>query len=565
MPLTPEEERELAELEKEYGESPSTPVGLSPEEEAELASLEQEFAAPSVLSQPSESTIGDKAAALGYGTAQGITSGFGEEASALVGATLPTQTDVEAGRSYWDRYSTIRDQLRAKQKEAEEKAPGYYMGGTLAGSAAQTLVPGLGALGKGAATGKLATQGAISGLGYSEGDLTKGEVGEAAKDVALGATIDVATGKAFSAAEKGVSKLLKGKELAPELAAAAEQKAVQALKPTPSEYAKLERTDQVQKLGRELLDQKVTGPFSSVKKMAERLDEIKEKAGSKIGEFVDTFDELSKSSPDTISKVDYDKIINETREQIAQLERTNKQAAKAVQEKLDELLEYGPKQTDFVGGTKTADLAKVPEPRTLNELKSFKQGIADKAYVEGNISGRDVKNALRDFERRIDDEIVSTIERSNIGTRPEFQEAKRNYTFAKRLEKIADRASAKDELSAAISVPEAQAIAAGMVTGSPSIPLVFAAKRGVKEFGKQIQATTLDKLSRLASKTPERLGRWADTLSKATERGPTSLAATNFILSQKDAEYREFLKQLEEEKDEIEFTEPSVITPREKP
>jgi hypothetical protein len=48
MALTPEEERELAQLEAEFGLSAEAESGLSAEEEKELAQLEAEFGPESV-------------------------------------------------------------------------------------------------------------------------------------------------------------------------------------------------------------------------------------------------------------------------------------------------------------------------------------------------------------------------------------------------------------------------------------------------------------------------------------------------------------------------------------
>lgn len=156
------------------------------------------------------------------GAAQGATVGLADEATAGVGA-LWDVTQAALGKrgdiSLGDAYRTRRDVIRKADAEAAKEAPGLFGAGTVAGGVMGGLTPGMGALnGAKAATkaggavastlgstggamvrrfGKeaigrgaiAAGQGAAFGAGTSEADLTKGEVGGFAKDVATGGAL----------------------------------------------------------------------------------------------------------------------------------------------------------------------------------------------------------------------------------------------------------------------------------------------------------------------------------------------------------------------------------------
>lgn len=115
------------------------------------------------------------------GGAQGLTGGWADEITGALESAFTNKTYVQA-----------RDESRKNYKAAEDANPIAYKAGEVGGGLASILVPGMGAA-KGASlaanVGKAALQGAASGLGYSEADLTKGEIGQAAADTAVGAGV----------------------------------------------------------------------------------------------------------------------------------------------------------------------------------------------------------------------------------------------------------------------------------------------------------------------------------------------------------------------------------------
>jgi hypothetical protein len=160
---------------------------LSPEELAALPSYEDTSAETGKI----ESAI--------RGAAQGASMGFADE---ITGALESATSDKS--------YQQARDESRTAYKAAEESNPKTYLGGEFGGAAATALIPGLGAV----TIPKMAVQGALYGLGTSEGDLTtKDDAGlyQAMKDTAIGGAV----GGAAGALGKGVSKLFsKGSKIA---------------------------------------------------------------------------------------------------------------------------------------------------------------------------------------------------------------------------------------------------------------------------------------------------------------------------------------------------------------
>jgi hypothetical protein len=122
------------------------------------------------------------------GIKQGVTMGFGDE--------------IEAGvrSAFSDRkYTEIRDEIRAKDKAAQEAHPwGFGLGEVLGGVGSTVATGGLaGAATKLGAKGVAAlagAEGAVSAAGNSEADLTKGDVGGLAKDAAVGAATGATLG-----------------------------------------------------------------------------------------------------------------------------------------------------------------------------------------------------------------------------------------------------------------------------------------------------------------------------------------------------------------------------------
>lgn len=146
------------------------------------------------------------------GLAQGGSAGYVDEGTGTIGALwdkLKSKLGDGPETDLATSYAKHRDESRKNYSESEKEFPAQYRTGQVAGGAAISFVPGLGALnaGKGAGAaeiiGKTALQGVVTGSGESEADTAGGVVLDAAKGGALSAGF----GAAGHSAAKGIGWL----------------------------------------------------------------------------------------------------------------------------------------------------------------------------------------------------------------------------------------------------------------------------------------------------------------------------------------------------------------------
>jgi hypothetical protein len=141
MPLTPEEQAELQQLEAEFAQ-PS----LTPEEEQELAQLESEFAEKPIEQQGYANTIfsglnkasdvvGSPINAIVKGGLQGASGGTIDEIQAAGGALVGTAADLVYGNdpSISQNYNAALNDARLRDKISKEQNPIEYGGAEVGG------------------------------------------------------------------------------------------------------------------------------------------------------------------------------------------------------------------------------------------------------------------------------------------------------------------------------------------------------------------------------------------------------------------------------------------------
>lgn len=183
--------------------------------DADMAKLEQSQPQPAKKVLSDEDIAKLEAASqysplesAGRGAMQGATLGFGDE---IAGAVQALPEAITSDKKLKDLYQKYRDIQRKKNDEAQKQNPKSFFAGNVVGGLAPVALTGgaaapetlAGAIGLGA------SYGAASGLGSSEADLTKGQVGQAAKDTAIGAGIGAGTG----AVMHGIGQALAPKNL----------------------------------------------------------------------------------------------------------------------------------------------------------------------------------------------------------------------------------------------------------------------------------------------------------------------------------------------------------------
>jgi hypothetical protein len=141
---------------------------------------------------------------VGSAIAQGLTQGYSDELGAAMevvpqyvpNTSIPVEDlmlnqepEVIDPKALIQRYRDARDRRRQEYAAAKERTPA----GTTVGEIGGAMTSG--ALMAGAGAVPLMAGGALSALGASEADLTKGEIGQAAADTATGAGAGLLLGK----------------------------------------------------------------------------------------------------------------------------------------------------------------------------------------------------------------------------------------------------------------------------------------------------------------------------------------------------------------------------------
>lgn len=172
--------------------------------------------------------------AAARGAAQGLTFDFGDEIAGAAQAGVGALQGEEG--SLKELYQKYRDEQRKQMEQAAEEHPVTYYGSDIAAGVLPALLTGGasaaasvgGSLAKGAAKGSLKTAmkeaaktgakfGAATGAGMSKSEITEGDIGGLAKDVASGAAFGGISGagmpilgKAASKAKQKTGDLLEG-------------------------------------------------------------------------------------------------------------------------------------------------------------------------------------------------------------------------------------------------------------------------------------------------------------------------------------------------------------------
>lgn len=149
------------------------------------------------------------------GAIQGGTAGFADEGEGV----LRAGKEIIFGDAKFENapglYRERRDAARARYEKARQDNPTAYTIGEVGGTIATTAIPagglikGAGRLGKilKSKAGTASVLGAAGGLGLSDADLTKGEMGRAAEDTAWGAGVGLGMHGLTSALGGMVKKL----------------------------------------------------------------------------------------------------------------------------------------------------------------------------------------------------------------------------------------------------------------------------------------------------------------------------------------------------------------------
>lgn len=362
---------------------------------------------------------------LAKGGAQGITIGTGDEItgaiqggadsflrglSMLKGETPVDLNPINTVKHLLEQYRYHRDVERGNNARAREAHPNYYMGGEIVGGAALPIPVGAGV--KGAMKAGAALGGAY-GLGTSESDLSKGEVGGALLDTAAGGAAGATGGAAGHGLIKAGEGALSGlKSLLSKYAAGRALKAVGGTKATVKNIV---GKDKVGEFAADLYDHGIVTPLASMDEIAERVGAKLQSEGASIGRHFQDIDRASSQSFNADAAAA--RLEKELLEPI-QKSAAFKSYAPALSEKIQAIREIG--------------------SAPFEQANRMKSEFADLVNWNSDSLPQDLKKRLVGI---LNSEIENQIASSTPGTAlSSLKEAKRLYGNLKEADKMASNA-----------------------------------------------------------------------------------------------------------------------------
>jgi len=428
------------------------------------------------------------------GGVQGISGGFADELAGGIGGAIDY---VQGEGDLKSLYEKNRDEQRANNEQSQKDWPKTY-GATQIGA---SVVPT--ALTAGTSIPAMAASGAAQALGYSEADLTKGEVGQAAKDAALGGVIGGGTGAAIQGVSKFTPTILK--YLSGKLGKGAENLAENATGATGKQAAEF-----VPGTGRYLLDKGKVKIWDTAEDIAERAGQGMETAGKQIGSALDELDAVG-------TQASVDNVRNALIKQADDLAKIdgNQQIVSQLRAKADELINRGESNIPVSFGEK----AKVAHNKMVNSFSP--EADKNAAYHISTAYRKEVERAAEAADKEI---------------AKKFMEAKKDYNILSPVEAAASKRALTQSQSPIGGLGDMVAGGVGGVQG-------VVAKRLIGPRLASSGAVTMDAVSKALAATPELFGKYAKVLTDAAAKGSANLAITHQVL-QKDPEYQKILNGL---------------------
>tara|TARA_R110000868_G_scaffold87034_5_gene243672 strand:+ start:10667 stop:12397 length:1731 start_codon:yes stop_codon:yes gene_type:complete len=552
MALSPQEQKELADLENELNlrsREQSEAQELA-EIEAELTAREQERASGV---QQKYGELAPQAALESFG--QAATFGYLPQIQAgLATATeffdkfkpgTPAYADEELRRQGFtidqkgDTYLEKRDENIARIEGLQEANPVSSAAGTVGGAISSGIA--LSALGGGGAVAQNLSRaeklirgagaGALYGAVQNPGDI-KGEygglqleerAGGALKGAILG-TATVAAGEVLKAAADQVKKI-PGK-----LQDYAELKALKASGAMLKDFRKAFGNKKANDMGRVLLDKKIVNIGDDITSIAEKASVIKDEVGQEIGNIYESVD-------DAYAKVDYKKLTPLQRGYLKDTKVDLEKFAINQYEKISNKLKglagrntvldnVGKVLDDIKANGSDVSLGRIREIRSsIDDMINYGKANNQLGSVEKELLGiRSELRALAEKKVGAMDKITKTAKL------PGLQKANKEYSLLSDATKMAKDKVAREESNAVFGLRErisgGAGIAGALASGADPVTAAIvggvagAATKVARQYGTAMTARTVDTVSKILAEDPVFLGKFSDTLIKAAQKSP---------------------------------------------
>lgn len=446
------------------------------------------------------------------GALQGVTAGFSDELSGGIEALWEKAKGDPS--TFGELYKAKRDTSRAANKAAELANPASYTSGNIAGAVGSAFIPGLG----GATLGKLALQGAATGLGTSEAELTEGDITGAAKDTAIGTGIGVLSGVGGKLVGNQLSKVTPYvqsgiNKLGDVFETGAEKLAVKATGATGNQASKFAPS-----AGRELLDQGLIKFGDDAAKIADRVGQRHAQAGTAIGDALEALEQKGVTGS-------VDNVVAALKSQVDELSKVpgNEKIIKQLQGEIDNLYNRGQSDLGFKG---------------IEEAKRIYQGQTNFSSPEFE------KKASTQVARAFKDESERSAIAADPGLAKSFIDQKKMFGLLSPVKEATEKRALQQAQSPFGGLLDMGAGLYGISDSDSNFgkaALAIAGRRVLVPRIASSAAVGLDKLGSILKSNPQFFGKFAPVLEAAERRG--GLAATNFILQQTNPEYQKLMLQ----------------------
>ena len=438
---------------------------------------------------------GAKAAVTG--AVKGLSAGFSDELSGGIQAGIEKLRGKK--ENLGDLYRKYRDLQRKSDERTMAASPTVSKIAELGGMVASPA----GAIGR-AAKGagwlknalRLAAEGGTFAAGTSEADLTKGEYGEAARDITKGAAIGGGIGVGGKAIGSGVRKI------SPAIRRSAEEMAEKATGATGLQASRFQKG-----AGGELLDRGVV-------RFGRSVDDVAEQSRKQMAESWKSIDESLKELDYQGLKIDRDDILKAVDTEISKLQGVSAKAParRQLESIRRDILEAQGKKGE--GAVITGTQAEV-EKRTFDQGANW---LDPEAAAAKKIAGGIHRRAVEKGASEIDPSIAS-----------KFKEEKKAYGLLSPIKEAAERRASSVSQQPIANLRDFVAYGVGGVPG-------VVGRRVLTGRGPSSIAVSLDQLQKLMNKPS--MAKWANILNKAARRGASALSAKHHLLMKGSPEYR---------------------------
>lgn len=469
------------------------------------------------------------------GVAQGATLGFADELTAAIGG-LKDYIE-QGGKLDLDEYYDIRKKLIRKEDDRKEKAnPKTFMAGEFAGGAATSAIPGVAAA-KGASlssqVAKNAGLAAIEGVGRSE----KEELLDIVKDGLRAGMTGAAITGSMGAAGKGLNKAKGLKDKTGKwLQEKANERAVKSLDPILSQQEYLTRKDLVQKLGKEMLDEKAVTFGAGVNQIADKTTDLLEQSGERIGDIRDIVD-----SDDAVS---FSKLIKDASDDM--VDSAASTTAKQTQAK--RFLKEAQNLAGVKKGGPGFSSVVRPSDSIDNAQKVIKELSDDIPFHKPPSEWTPAQKALYKTRKNLVSQIDDHVAAKRPDLADEYKALKERFGLFKDADKILDKSVARQGRNRSLSLTDYIAAAGVGNNKEDGIVMKIVAplvNKLVRERGNSALAVSLNKVGKLMESNPDKLGKFGKALGKALEGGNKSFLATHAVLMN-DPEYKRIIEEDED-------------------